>query len=117
MISFVGSINKFEDSDAVGNKEIEILSKNDNTKVRIELPGKILFFDENTKDDINIMIDTVEIVKEDLKILIRGIVYTIDKKEESHLIQASLGGLPVMLEIKPSLNPFKPRSEFWIGLF
>ena len=116
MISFVGSIKKIEDSEAIGNKDIEIISKQDNTKLRIELPGKILFFDADTKDDINIIIDNEEIKEKDLKILIRGSVYSIDKKENLHVIEASLGGLPVKLEVKPALNKFKPRSEFWIGI-
>ena len=116
MISFTGSVNKFEDSEAIGNKDIEILSKDDDSKLRIELPNKILFFDENTKEDLKIMIDKEEITKADLKILIRGSVYSIDKKPDKHIIQASLGGLPVRLEIKASSNPFKQRSPFWIGI-
>ena len=116
MISFTGSINKFEDSEAIGNKDIEILSKDDDTKLRIELPGKILFFDESIKEDLKVIIDNEEITKADLRILIRGSVYSIDKQPEKHVIQASLGGMPVRLEIKASLNPFKLRSPFWIGI-
>ncbi|NHI94401.1 MAG: hypothetical protein EAX96_18060 [Candidatus Lokiarchaeota archaeon] len=117
MLSFAGSIKKIENAESIGNKVIEIISKKDNTVVKIELPEKILFFDNQTKEDINIIIENEEIKNKDLKIIMRGKIYSIKKKEDPNVIQVSFGGLPLRLELKPELNKFKLRSDFWIGMY
>ena len=117
MITFSGNIEKFEDAESIGNRIIIIRSKKDNIELKIELPEKILFFNGETKDEINIMISNDEIKKEDLKILIEGSVYSVEEKDELTTILVSMGGLPVRLRLKSPQKEFKPRSKFVIGMY
>lgn len=117
MLKFSGIVETFEDTEAVGNKKITLKSKQLDIKMQIELPEKILYFDKEVTDELNIIIDDKEIKNESLKILIEGLVYSVVEKESHVKVLITLAGLPLILELEPKLNEFKKRSKIFLGMY
>ena len=117
MLKFSGIVETFEDTEAVGNKKITLMSKQVDIKMQLELPEKILYFDKDVKDELNIIIDDKEIKNESLKILIEGFVYSVEEKGSHVKVLITLAGLPLILELEPKLNTIKPRTKIFLGMY
>jgi hypothetical protein len=115
MLEIKGKIEKIELSKITNVVIISILGENNQIKMKLELVKKINPFKES--DPVKIVFDTKAKPEENPKLIVRGFIYSITKKEGIKKFDINIGGLRLLIDAPESFDDLTAKSDTIIHFF
>lgn len=115
MLEINGKIEKIEKGKITNIEIVSISGDNNKIKMKLELVKKINPFKES--DPVKIVFDTKAKPEGNPKIILRGFIYSITKKEGVKKIDINIGGLRFLIDAPESFDDFTPKTDTIIHFF
>lgn len=115
MLELTGTIDKIEKSNISNVDLISMTTKDNQSKLTLELVKDINPFTE--ADPIKIIFDTNPAKGDTQKLILNGYIYSIDKSDDLNKIIISIGGLQLKIETPNEYDDFKTKKDLNIQFF